>query len=84
MKVSVCTWKWCKDRFSEYILDRLKSDVKFYWKENLIIEEFQCSWDCEKWPNIIVDKVIHPHMTPAKASEIIFKTNKKKKKNGNK
>lgn len=80
MKVSVCCWKWCKDRFSHYILERLRNDMEFYWAwENIIIDEFKCMWDCENWPNIIIDKVIHPHMTPAKASELVF--NNKKKKN---
>ena len=79
MKVKVCTGKGCKGRFSEYILTRLKNDKKFYDKDGLIIEEFQCMWDCQNWPNIIVDKNIHTHVTPAKASEIVFNNNKKKK-----
>ncbi len=80
MKVKVCTWKGCKEKFSEYILTRLKNDKEFYKKDALIIEEFKCMWDCKSGPNMIVDKNIHTHVTPAKASEIVFNTNKKKKK----
>jgi len=83
MKVQVCTWKWCREKFSEYILTRLKNDKEFYWVwDNLIIEEFKCRWDCKHWPNIIIDKNIHTHMTPAKASELVF--HNKKKNNNNK
>jgi NADH:ubiquinone oxidoreductase subunit E len=80
MKVQVCTWNWCKGNFSEYILARLNSDKEFYENcDNIILEEFNCLWDCKNWPNILVDKEIHTHMTPARASEIIFKNKKKKK-----
>ena len=78
MKVKVCTWKWCKDKFSEYILTRLKNDREFYKKEWLIIEEFKCMWDCKNWPNMLVDKNIYTRMNPAKASEIVFNNKKKK------
>ncbi len=80
MKVQVCTWKWCKSKFSEYILTRLKNDKEFYKKDSLIIDEFQCMGNCENGPNIIIDKDIHPHMTPALASEKVFNSNNKKKK----
>jgi len=77
MKISICTWKWCREKFSEYIIKRIKNDIKFYWKDNIIIDTFECMWDCKNWPNIIIDKTIYPNITPAKASELIFKTNKK-------
>jgi NADH:ubiquinone oxidoreductase subunit E len=80
MKVQVCTWLWCKNKFSEYILTRLKNDKEFYKKDSLIIEEFKCMGDCKNWPNIIIDKEIHTHVTPVMASEKVFNTNKKKKK----
>ena len=78
MKVQVCMWKWCKERYSEYILARLKNDKDFYNKKNLIIEEFKCMGNCKNWPNILIDKDIHPHMSPTRASEIVFNNKKKK------
>ena len=79
MKVQVCTGNWCKEKFSEYILTRLKSDKEFYKnRDNIILEEFKCMWDCKNWPNILVDKEIHTRMSHAKASKIIFKNKKKK------
>lgn len=81
MKVQVCTWKGCKERFSEYIVTRLKNDKEFYKKDSLIIEEFKCMWNCQNWPNILIDKEIYPHMSPVLASEKVFNNIIVKKKN---
>lgn len=78
MKIRVCTWKACSNKFSNYILDRLKNDKQRFNLENLIIEETECVWDCTKWPNIIVDWNLKNYVNPAKASELLFNNKKKK------
>lgn len=72
IKIKVCIWKSClNDRFSNYIIDRLKRDNKaFYW-DNVIIEEINCMWECKKWPNIKINGKIHNYMDPIKASKIM-------------
>ncbi len=84
MKIKVCTWKTCTDRFSEYITTRLQSDKIKFNLNKLEIEKCMCLWQCKSWPNIVVEKDIKNFMNPAKASEFAFNTNikKKKKKNG--
>lgn len=88
MKISVCTWNACKDRFSEYIITRLKNDKDRFNLNSLIIEECKCTWNCDTWPNIVVDWDVRPRMNPVKASVIAMnnwwswkKKKKKKKKN---
>ena len=83
MKVQVCTWKTCTERFSEYILARLENDEKFYNKKNVIVESCMCLWQCKKWPNVVVDGTIYNNMNPSKASELVYNSKKKKKKNAN-
>ena len=82
MKIQVCTWKTCKERFSEYILKRLESDKKFYDLNNVIVESCPCTWNCKDGPNVVFDWDVQNRMWPAKASEIMMeKRNPKKKKN---
>lgn len=86
MKIKVCTWSACKDRFSEYIIDRLNNDKKRFNLNKLDIEESMCMWECKKWPNIMIDNNIHNYMTPVKVSEIAMwkvKKTKKPRKNTN-
>lgn len=83
MKIKVCTWSACKDRFSDYIITRLKNDKERFNLDDLVIEESLCMWECKKWPNIKVDENIHNYINPAKASEFALHTNKKKKKKKN-
>ena len=83
MKVQICNWKKCIEKFGEYITKRLKNDAKFYNKKNVLATECECLWKCEKWPNIVIDGQIHNKMNPAKASELIYHPKKKKKKNAN-
>lgn len=85
MKVQVCVWKACKDKFSEYILTRLESDKKFYNLHNTIVEKCPCTWNCKTWPSVVMDWHIEKYMNPAKASKVMIdkknnKTNKKTKK----
>lgn len=91
MKISVCTWVSCKDRFSEYIITRLKNDKERFNLDTLFIEECLCTWNCKTGPNIKVDGDIRPYMNPAKASVAAmnnwawsWKKKKKKKKKKNK
>ena len=76
MKIQVCTWKTCKERFSKYIIDRLERDKDFYKWENIMIEECKCLWKCKDWPNIILDGTTETRIDPAKASKMVY--NKKK------
>ncbi len=82
MKIKVCMWKTCMDRFSWYIIDRLENDKKRFNLKKLNFEKCLCLGQCKKWPNIVVKDDVHNYMNPAKASEFAFNTNKKKKKNG--
>jgi NADH:ubiquinone oxidoreductase subunit E len=79
MKIKVCTWKTCMDKFSNYIIDRLNNDKKKFNLNHIDIEESKCMWHCKKWPNIKIDKNIHNYCNPLKASKIILNTKKKKK-----
>ena len=78
MKINVCTWKTCNDRFSEYILTRLKNDKNRFNLDSLIIEESKCMWDCKKWPNVKIDGKINNYMNPLKVSSMILNNKKKK------
>lgn len=78
MKIKVCTWKACADKFSSYIITRLKNDKEKFNLENLEIEECMCLWNCKIWPNVMIDKNIKNYMNPAKASELALHNNKKK------
>ena len=84
MKIQVCTWKACKEKFSSYILTRLNSDTKFYDLKNTIVEECMCTWNCKKWPSVVIDWEIKDYMNPAKASQMMIEkkkpANKKKPK----
>lgn len=79
MKINVCKWKMCESKFSSYILTRLINDKERFNLDNLIIEETPCIWKCEKWPNIKIDWQLVNYMNPAKASEMVLNTNKKRK-----
>ena len=79
MKIKVCTGKTWKDRFSDYIITRLKNDKERFNLDNIIIEECLCMWKCKEWPNLTVDWNHHNYMNPAKASSLALNNNKKKK-----
>lgn len=79
MKIKVCMWKTCSDRFSQYITTRLLNDKTRFNLSNLEVEDCMCLWQCKSGPNIVVDKDIKNYMNPAKASELALKHNKKKK-----
>lgn len=83
MKVKVCKGKTCSERFSQYIAKRLENDAKFYDKDNIILEDCLCLWQCKDGPNIVIDNKVHNHVNPAKASELVYSPKKKKKKNAN-
>ena len=85
MKIQICTWKTCKSKFSSYIKKRLESDVDFYNWENIKIEECMCTWNCKDWPTVIFDWNLETHVSPAKASKIVYdKKQHKKSKKSNK
>lgn len=90
MKIKVCTGKNCKNKFSEYIVQRLQNDVNRFNLENVEVEEVMCQWKCEEWPIVRIDKNMLTKSTPIKASEMLFKrlnwiktNNKKQKKERN-
>lgn len=85
MKIKICNWKACQERFSSYIKTRLLNDKEKFDLKDLEIEETPCMWNCKKWPNIKIDNELFHYMNPAKASELLFKKlkNVKSKKHKN-
>lgn len=73
MKVKICTWKSCKEKFSEYIFDRLQNDKEKFDLKNLEIEKTFCMWNCEKSVNIEVWKEKFSLQNPIKTSALILK-----------
>lgn len=73
MKVKICSWKMCSNKFSSYIKTRIENDIKKFDLKNIEIEEVNCLGDCKRWPNIKIDNELFNYVTPAKASELLFK-----------
>lgn len=73
MKVKICTWKMCSERFSPYIITRLKNDKDKFNLDTLEIEESLCMWQCKIWPNIKIEDEFISKMSPLKASDLILK-----------
>lgn len=79
MKIQVCTWKICKERWSEYILKRLERDKEKFELDNVLVHNCACMWHCKEWPNVMFDKHVEHHMDPSKASKMMMdKINQKK------
>lgn len=78
MKVQVCHWKTCTERFCEYINTRLEND-KAKFGLNVEIENSPCMGQCKRWPNVKIEWEIHNYMNPAKAAELLKPKPKKKK-----
>ncbi len=55
MKIEVCFWKTCSEKFNQYIFDRVNADVKKYDLKNIKLEKSACMWMCKKWPNVKID-----------------------------
>lgn len=72
MKIKICTWKTCSDRFSEYIIKRLEWDIKRFNLDKVIIEKAACSWNCKVWPIVYFDKHMESRIDPIKASRIML------------
>lgn len=83
MKISVCSGKMCKSRFSEYILKRINSDIKKFKLEHIITEECPCLGQCKNGPNVVFDWKIENYQDPIKTSKIMFERTKQKKINNN-
>ncbi len=77
MKIRVCKWKSCSEKFSNYIITRLQNDVKRFNLKDIEIEETLCMWKCTEWPNAFIDNEFHNRCNPLKVSELIFKKIKK-------
>lgn len=73
MKIKVCMWNNCKNKFAEYIVFRLKNDVNRFNLDKVEVEEVACQWRCEEWPIVRIDKNMLTKATPIKASEMMFK-----------
>lgn len=81
MKIQVCKWKTCSDRFSSYIIDRLNNDKSRFNLDKLEIEEVMCLWNCKCWPSVLFNWKLIWSMNPTKASDLVNKsksTNNKK------
>lgn len=90
MRVKICVCKKCKEKFCDYIIERLKRDIEKFNLEKLEIEEVDSwLWDCDKWPIIKIDKQVLEYANPIKASDWILKklkwinNNKQKKEKDN-
>ena len=70
MKVQVCTWKMCSERFSSYIIERLEKDKDFFKLENLQVESCMCTGNCKNGPVALFDGDIQLRTNPIQASEI--------------
>ncbi len=55
MKIEICFWKTCQEKFSKYIFDRVETDVKKFDLKNIKLEKAACMWMCSKWPNVKID-----------------------------
>jgi len=71
MKIQICMWKMCKEKYSEYILKRLNADVEKFDFKWIFIEESPCMWMCKTRPNVKFDKNIETNCNPIKASKIL-------------
>ena len=77
MKIRVCKWKLCSEKFSNYIISRLQNDINRFNLKDIEIEESLCMWKCSEWPNIYFDNDFYTRVNPLKVSEILFKKIKK-------
>lgn len=73
MKIRVCRWKSCSEKFSNYIITRIENDKKRFNLKDIEIEETLCMWKCSEWPNVFIDNEFHNKCNPLKISELIFK-----------
>ena len=74
MDIRICTWRSCREKFSHYMIERVKRDKDFYnWKQDISCSESLCLWKCQKWPNISLDGEIHEYMSGVKLSQLIRK-----------
>ena len=79
MKIKICTWNKCLDKFSEYIVKRIKNDKNRFNLNTVEIEEVSCMWNCDNAPVIIIDNEKIEKINPLKASEILNKKLKEQK-----
>ena len=77
MKISVCTWSACKDKFSHYMITRIKRDIEKFDLKNVVIEESPCMWMCKEGPNAKIDSEVCNRCNPAILSQRMFKKIKK-------
>lgn len=77
MKVKVCMWNSCKNRFANYVVERLMNDKERFNLEKVEIEEVECLGMCDQWPIVKIDKQVLTYATPIKANEMLFKKLKK-------
>jgi len=81
MKIQICNWPACSQKFSKYIKKRLDLDIEKFNLQNIDIEFSACMWMCDKWVNVKIDNEIFHKATPIGISEIMFKKLKNEKKN---
>lgn len=72
IKIQICNWKNCSQKWNKYIIKRLESDKNFYnYKEEINIEQTTCMWNCKNSINIKIDKEMFSNQNPAETSKII-------------
>lgn len=72
MKIKICKWKACKNKFCSYIEDRLLAE-KERFKLDIEVEDAPCMWKCKIWPNIKIEKEEVNKVDPIKASNLVKK-----------
>lgn len=80
MKIKICNWNSCKQKFSEYILKRLENDKEKLNLENLELEKSPCIWKCEFWINVSINWEIFSWQNPIKTSQLVIKKYKNENK----
>jgi len=73
MLIKVCNWNACKNKFSSYMITRIKRDIEKYNLKNVEIEKSSCMWKCTKSPNAKIDNETINYANPCKLSGAMFK-----------
>lgn len=72
--IQVCTGKTCTERYSNYLLARLRSDKAKYDQDDQIgIETCACRGKCAEAPVFLYEKELFTRANPIKASEVFLR-----------
>ncbi|HRI35711.1 MAG TPA: (2Fe-2S) ferredoxin domain-containing protein [bacterium] len=72
--VYVCHGRSCQERFSPYILLRLKNDrERFFPNDDIVLDTCLCRGKCQESPTIEVDGTLYTRMSPIAAGSMLAK-----------